>query len=155
MGGGGGGSGTEDGGGREDLYERPDDDYADAQKVYVVNQPEAPPAKPEKASTWSKVPKGPDTGFGLDYGGSTWGNSHEARQSRAFGSAGYTSKMQTHIKRPYYTAGLRLDKLIPTSFTSDFRRAAFQLANSTYDLATVVQFINEWGNFGRWASTFV
>lgn len=131
----------------------PDPDYIE---VKVVNQPEAPKSKPRAASTWTKqIPQGPGGGYGFDLGGAMWGNSHEARQSRAFGSAGYTSKFQTHVKRSYYTAGLRLDKLVADSFTKEFKQAAFRLANSTYDLTTAVDFINEWGNHGGWTSTFV
>jgi len=78
-----------------------------------------------------------------------WGNSRESKESRAFSSMGYTFKMQTHLKRPYYTAGLRLDNFVIDSFTEDFKQAAYRLANTTYDFKTVVEFINTWGNHGE------
>jgi hypothetical protein len=103
-------------------------------------------AEPAKASTWSKVGKG-----GLDLGSASamWGNSRESRESRAFGSLGYKSKMQTYVKRPYYTAGLRLEKFVSDSFTKGFKQAASQLADMPYNLTTVVGFMNTWGTHSK------
>lgn len=110
-------------------------------------------AEPEKAATWTKKfpPFSPTSGQTertiTPY---SMGNTREARESRAFNRLGFTSKSQTHIKRPYYTAALRLDKFVADSFTEEFKIAASTLANKTYDFGEVLQFINNWGDHGAY-----
>lgn len=77
------------------------------------------------------------------------GNTELAEQSSSYASKGFTKKTQTYVKRIYYTAGLRLDAFVNDSFTDDFKAAAFELANGTYDFSTTIAFIHNWGNYGR------
>ena len=78
-----------------------------------------------------------------------FGNTKLAQETQSWARDGYTKRTQAHVKRAYYTAGLRYDVLTNTSFTDDFKAAALSLGdNATYDLATSIAFIHNWGNYG-------
>lgn len=74
-----------------------------------------------------------------------FGNSATSSSNQEYQSMGYSKSVMTVVKRPYYGAGLNLDRLLPNSFTEEFAVAAYLLANATYSFNTSMNFINTWG----------
>lgn len=83
------------------------------------------------------------------FGGTIWGNSDSSKNSYAAVQKGFSKQTQTTLKRAYYTAGLRLDRLIQESFTLEFRMAVEKLVSSEYNFYTAAAFIYTYGNFGK------
>lgn len=83
------------------------------------------------------------------------GNTRLNEESNSWASSGFTKKTQTYVKRIYYTAGLRLDAFVNESFTDEFKAAAFELGNGTYDFETTITFIHNWGNYGEYFNIII
>ena len=76
-----------------------------------------------------------------------FGNGDTSTSNRMYSNAGYSKTVQSYIKRSYYSAGLSLDMLQPSSFTLGFAVSAYQLANNTYDFSAAMSFIDTWGKY--------
>lgn len=88
-------------------------------------------------------------GDGLTLGGKMYGNSDSTKNGYKFGQKGYSKSVETTVKRAYYSAGLRLDRLTLDSFTLEFRKAVKFLATQSYDSTATVEFILTFGNYGK------